>query len=114
MNMHIAAQINSFLASLVLLTAFGMLVQKRVYGLIHLFAWQGVFLSLNTAIVGYVVITLGSGAVILTRFGTRPKEAPATAEVPPIPDLPSTTGAIVTPLPFEPRRPDNPGTAPIS
>lgn len=54
MNLALAAQINSFLAALVLVTAFGMLVQKRVYGLIHLFAWQGVFLSLNTAIVGYV------------------------------------------------------------
>lgn len=67
-----------------------------------------------SAIVGYVVITLGSGAVILTRFGTRPKEVLATAEVPPIHDLPSTPDAIVTPLPFEPRRPDNPGTAPVS
>jgi len=54
MNLHIASQINSFLAALVLLTAFGMLVQKRVYGLIHLFAWQGLFLSLNTAVVGFV------------------------------------------------------------
>jgi len=54
MDLNIAAQINSFLAALVLLTAFGMLVQKRIYGLIHLFAWQGLFLSLNTAIVGYV------------------------------------------------------------
>ncbi|MBI5140746.1 MAG: formate hydrogenlyase [Nitrospirae bacterium] len=54
MNLALAAQINSFLAALVLVTAFGMLVQKRVYGLIHLFAWQGFFLSLNTAIVGYV------------------------------------------------------------
>ncbi|MEJ2031975.1 MAG: formate hydrogenlyase [Deltaproteobacteria bacterium] len=49
-----AAQINSFLAALVLLTSFGMLVQKRLNGLIHLFAWQGLFLSVNTAIVGYV------------------------------------------------------------
>ncbi|MGO9379122.1 MAG: formate hydrogenlyase [Dissulfurispiraceae bacterium] len=54
MNMLTAAHINSFLAALVLLTAFGMLVQKRIYGLINLFAWQGLFLSLNTAIVGYV------------------------------------------------------------
>ncbi len=54
METHIAAQINSFLAALVLLTAFAMLVQKRVYGLIHLFTWQGLFLSLNTAIVGFV------------------------------------------------------------
>lgn len=45
---------NSFLAALVLLAAFGMLVQKRVYGLIHLFAWQGLFLSINTAIVGFI------------------------------------------------------------
>jgi len=48
------AQISSFLAAIVLLTAFGMLVQRRVYGLIHLFAWQGLFLSINTAIVGYI------------------------------------------------------------
>jgi len=48
------SQINSFLAAIVLLTAFGMLAQRRVYGLIHLFAWQGLFLSINTAIVGYI------------------------------------------------------------
>jgi hydrogenase-4 component E len=53
MDLTIAAQINSFLAAFVLLTAFAMLVQKRIYGLIHLFAWQGLFLALNTAIVGY-------------------------------------------------------------
>lgn len=53
MNSQIAAQIISFLAALVLLTAFGMLVQRRIYGLIHLFTWQGVFLSVSTAIVGY-------------------------------------------------------------
>lgn len=54
MDINVAAQINSFLAALVLLTAFGMLVQKRINGLIHLFAWQGLFLAINTAIVGYV------------------------------------------------------------
>jgi hydrogenase-4 component E len=54
MNLQIAAQINSFLAAFVLLTAFAMLVQKRIYSLIHIFAWQGLLLSLNTAIVGYV------------------------------------------------------------
>ncbi len=54
MNLQFAAQINSFLAALVLLTAFGMLVQRRMYGLIHLFAWQGLFLSISTAIVGFV------------------------------------------------------------
>jgi len=54
MDLQTAAQINSFLAAFVLLTAFGMLVQKRIYSLIHLFAWQGLLLSVNTAIVGYV------------------------------------------------------------
>lgn len=54
MDLQIAAQINSFLAAFVLLTAFAMLAQRRVYGLIHLFTWQGLFLSVNTALVGYV------------------------------------------------------------
>ncbi len=45
---------NSVLAALVLLTAFGLLVQRRVYGLLHLFAWQGLFLSISTAVVGFV------------------------------------------------------------
>jgi len=54
MDLATAAHINSLLAALVLLTAFAMLMQKRIYGLIHLFTWQGLFLSLNTAVVGYV------------------------------------------------------------
>ncbi len=54
MDLQTAAQISSFLAAFVLLTAFGMLVQKRIYSLIHLFAWQGLLLSINTALVGYV------------------------------------------------------------
>ena len=54
MDLQTAAQISSFLAAFVLLTAFGMLVQKRIYSLIHLFAWQGLMLSINTALVGYV------------------------------------------------------------
>jgi hydrogenase-4 component E len=54
MDIHIASQIISFLAAMVLLTAFGMLVQKRMTGLIHLFTWQGLFLSISTALVGFV------------------------------------------------------------
>ncbi|MDA8083994.1 MAG: formate hydrogenlyase [Nitrospiraceae bacterium] len=54
MDLQTAAQINSFLAAFVLLTAFGMLAQKRISSLIHLFAWQGFLLSVNTAIVGYL------------------------------------------------------------
>ena len=75
MNLALAAQINSFLAAFVLLTAFGMLAQRRMNGLIHLFTWQGLFLSINTAIVGFVasrhhlyissVLTLGLKVVLL-------------------------------------------------
>ncbi|MEW6602084.1 MAG: formate hydrogenlyase [Nitrospirota bacterium] len=54
MDLNVAVQLNSFLAAFVLLTAFGMLVQRRMFGLVHLFAWQGLFLSINTAVVGFV------------------------------------------------------------
>jgi len=54
MPISFAAQLNSVLAALILLTAFGLLVQKRIYGLLHLFAWQGLFLSVSTAVVGFV------------------------------------------------------------
>ena len=70
-----AAQINSILAALILLTAFGLLVQRRIYGLLHLFAWQGLFSSISTGIVGYVagvnhlyissVLTLGLKVIVL-------------------------------------------------
>jgi len=54
MNVPLAAQINGVMAALILLTAFGLLIQRRILGLLHLFAWQGFFLSVSTAIVGYV------------------------------------------------------------
>ncbi|MBI5097450.1 MAG: formate hydrogenlyase, partial [Nitrospirae bacterium] len=41
MPISFAAQLNSVLAALILLTAFGLLAQRRIYGLLHLFAWQG-------------------------------------------------------------------------
>jgi hydrogenase-4 component E len=46
MNIQTTTQIIGFLAAMLLLTAFGMLVQRRIYGIIHLFAWQGLFLSI--------------------------------------------------------------------
>ena len=54
MSLNFAAQVNSVMAALILLTAFGLLVQRRILGLIHLFAWQGLFLCISTAIVGYM------------------------------------------------------------
>lgn len=50
---NLAAQINSVMAALILLASFGLLVQRRIYGLLHLFAWQGFFLSLSAGIVGF-------------------------------------------------------------
>jgi hydrogenase-4 component E len=70
-----ASQIIDFLAALVLLTSFAMLLQRRIYGLIHLFAWQGLFLAINTAFVGFMadkhhlfisaVLTLGLKVFLL-------------------------------------------------
>ncbi len=54
MSLAFAAQINSVMAALILLSAFGLLVQRRISALLHLFAWQGLFLCLSTALVGYV------------------------------------------------------------
>lgn len=75
MSVNFAAQLNSVLAALILLTAFGLLAQRRIYGLLHLFAWQGVFLSISTAVVGSVagqhhlyissVLTLAIKVIIL-------------------------------------------------
>lgn len=53
MTVPFAAQINSVMAALILLCAFGLLTQRRILGLLHLFAWQGFFLSVSTATVGY-------------------------------------------------------------
>jgi hydrogenase-4 component E len=52
--MSLLAQINKDFAALILLTSFGLLVQRRIYVLLFLFAWQGLFLSISTAIVGFV------------------------------------------------------------
>ncbi|MBE7414885.1 MAG: formate hydrogenlyase [Deltaproteobacteria bacterium] len=53
MTVSFAAQINSVLAALILLASFGLLVQRRIYGLLHIFAWQGLLLSISAAVVGY-------------------------------------------------------------
>src|SRR5574341_677711 len=54
MNPQLASQINSLLAALILLTAFALVVQRRMNALLHLFAWQGFLLAVSTAIVGYM------------------------------------------------------------
>ncbi len=54
MTANLALQINGILAACILLTAFGLLVQRRMLGLVHVFALQGLFLTLSTALVAYI------------------------------------------------------------
>ncbi len=54
MNPQLAIQLNSLLAALILLTAFALVVQRRMNALLHIFAWQGFLLALSTAVVGYL------------------------------------------------------------
>ena len=51
--MSLASQFVNLLAAVLLLIAFGMLSQRRILTLIHLFAWQGVALAASTLLVAY-------------------------------------------------------------
>jgi hydrogenase-4 component E len=53
MSLTLANQLINFMAALLLLIAFAMLAQRRVLSLIYLFAWQGLVLAINSAIVAY-------------------------------------------------------------
>jgi hydrogenase-4 component E len=55
MNISFAHQMINLMAALLLLIAFAMLSQRRILRLIHLFAAQGLVLSLNTAIVAATI-----------------------------------------------------------
>jgi len=51
--MPFSGQLINLMAALLLLIAFAMLSQRRIRTLIHLFAWQGAVLAVNSAIVAY-------------------------------------------------------------
>lgn len=53
MNLPLSAQLINVLAALMLLLAFGMLAQRRILTLIHLFAMQGAVLTANTFVVAF-------------------------------------------------------------
>jgi hydrogenase-4 component E len=53
MSLTYHLQIVNLLAAILLLLSFAMLSQRRVVGLVALFAWQGAALSLSTAIVAW-------------------------------------------------------------
>ncbi len=73
-----ALQFVNLLAALLLLIAFAMLSQRRIVGLVTLFAWQGLALAVSTAIVAYATgqshlymsaaLTLALTVVILPRI----------------------------------------------
>jgi hydrogenase-4 component E len=46
-------QVVNLLAAFLLLVAFGMLSQRRITGIVTLFAWQGLALAASTALVAY-------------------------------------------------------------
>jgi hydrogenase-4 component E len=52
--MHYAPQMINLLAALLLLLAFAMLAQRRIFSLINLFAAQGFVLFLSASLVGFV------------------------------------------------------------
>jgi hydrogenase-4 component E len=52
-DLPVSSQIINLLASLMLLVAFAMLSQRRILSLIHLFALQGLVLTLNTLLVAF-------------------------------------------------------------
>jgi hydrogenase-4 component E len=53
LKLSLASQLIHLGAALLLLTAFAMLTQRRVLSLVNLFAWQGLILSVSTAVVAY-------------------------------------------------------------
>ena len=53
MTLPLSAQFINLLAALMLLIAFGMLAQRRILTLIHLFALQGALLTANTFVVAF-------------------------------------------------------------
>jgi len=53
MSLTYHLQIVNFLAALLLLISFAMLSQRRIAGLITLFAWQGAALAASAALVGW-------------------------------------------------------------
>jgi hydrogenase-4 component E len=75
MSNALVIQLNLLLAALILLSSFALLVQRRMFAILHLFAWQGFFLALSTAIIGFAtgvhhlylssLLTLGMKVVLL-------------------------------------------------
>jgi hydrogenase-4 component E len=67
MNLSVVNQLINLMAALMLLIGFAMLTQRRILRLIHLFALQGLVLSVNTFI---VAVTIGQTHLIFSALLT--------------------------------------------
>ncbi len=71
MNDQLLTQFVNLLGAVLLILAFGMIAQRRVLSLVHLFTAQGATLVLATAVVGYVThqphLYLSAGLTLLLK-----------------------------------------------
>lgn len=94
-------QVVNLLAALLLLISFAMLSQRRVVGLVTLFAWQGAALSASTAIVAWstgqphlywsAALTLALKVIVMPRFFYRiVRRLKVNRDVEPMINIPTT------------------------
>jgi hydrogenase-4 component E len=94
-------QVVNLLAALLLLISFAMLSQRRIVGLVTLFAWQGAALSTSTAIVAWstgqphlywsAALTLALKVVVMPRFFYRiVRRLAVNRDVEPMINIPTT------------------------
>ena len=101
MSLTYHLQVVNLLAALLLLIAFAMLSQRRIVGLITLFAWQGAALATSTAIVAWstgqhhlyysAALTLGLKVVLVPWYFFRLiRQLDVDREVEPMINIPTT------------------------
>lgn len=101
MSLTYHLQVVNLLAALLLLIAFAMLSQRRIVGLITLFAWQGAALATSTAIVAWstgqhhlyysAALTLGLKVVLMPWYFFRLiRQLDVDREVEPMINIPTT------------------------
>ncbi len=94
-------QVVNLLAALLLLISFAMLSQRRIVGLVTLFAWQGAALSASTAIVAWstgqphlywsAALTLALKVIVMPRFFYRiVRRLKVNRDVEPMINIPTT------------------------
>lgn len=101
MTLPIHLQIVNLLAALLLLISFAMLSQRRIVGLVTLFAWQGLALAVSSALVAWATgqhhlywsagITLGLKVIVMPWiFYSLVKRLDVDRDVEPMINIPTT------------------------